>query len=75
MNIVSDLFAVVGAVITGFTGALADGLSAVAEMFYDPTPTTGGFTFLGTLLLISVGAGIVIWLINLVRSLVGKKIG
>lgn len=70
MQIISAIFTSVGNAITSFSTALGSGLTAVTSMFYD---ATDGLTFLGVLLTIAMGVGIVYWGFRLVKSLIKHR--
>lgn len=69
MEIVSKVFEVVAAVINNFTTALASAVGSVTQIFYD---AESGFSFVGVLLLIAVGVGIVYWAFRLIYNLVRR---
>lgn len=70
MGIVTDVFEVVGQALTEFVGALGDGITSVTALFYN---TESGFTFLGVLLLISAGIGLVYFIVRLIMRLVARS--
>lgn len=70
MTIVSELWAVVAAVVEGMIGALVSALSSLTEVFYKTGETDAGFTFVGVLLLMGIGVGLVYFVFNFVRNLV-----
>ena len=70
MEVISAIFTSVGHAITSFSGALASGLTSITSMFYD---STNGLTFLGVLLTIAMGVGIVYWGFRLVKSLIKHR--
>lgn len=74
MQIVTDLFAVIGGAISNFATSLASAITSVTGMFYTPGTDggAGSFTFLGVLLLVTIGIGIVYWSFRLIKSLVHK---
>jgi hypothetical protein len=65
-NWVTQSFGVIGEAITAFGGTLVDAVPVVQSLFHDGT----NITFLGTLMLVSVGVGIVYWAFGLVRSFI-----
>lgn len=66
---VAHIFEVIASAITQFLSALTSSVTGITSLFYD---STNGMTFLGTLLLIAVGVGIVYWAFNLIMSLVRR---
>ena len=72
MNLITDMFEVVVDAITAFVSALGDALSSITSLFY---VAETGFTFLGILLLIAVGVGLVYWAFRLIRGLVSQRRG
>ena len=71
---ISSMFEVVGQAITAFTTSLASAFSGITQIFYTEgtAGAAGSFTFLGTLLLIAVGVGIVYLAYNVIRALVRR---
>ena len=72
---IATIFEEIAAAITAMLSALTSAISGVTELFYvapSGTETTGHMTFLGVLLLIAVGVGIVYWAFNLIRGLVRR---
>lgn len=71
---VSTLFETITQAITSMVNALTSAIGGVTSLFYveasgaDPAH----ITFLGVLLLIAVGVGIVYWAFNLIRGLVRR---
>lgn len=75
MDYVSVIFEVIASAITNFTSALTSAVSGVTSLFYvEPsgTETSGHMTFLGVLLLIAAGIGIVYWCVRLIKGLVQR---
>lgn len=72
MNIISDIFTSVGQAITGFSTALASSVSSVTSMFYT-TGENGGLTFLGVLLCVAMGVGLVYWAFRVIRGLIRNR--
>lgn len=66
---VAQIFQEIAAAITAMISAVTSAISGVTSLFYDPT---NGMTFLGVLLLIGVGAGLVFWAVNLIRGLIKR---
>lgn len=76
MDIISLIFSAVGEAITGFSGALASSVTSVTSMFYTApsgSATTGSLTFLGVLLCVALGIGLVYWAFRVIRSLVRNR--
>lgn len=67
-NIVA-LFDDLGATITEIGQALASAFSTVSSIFYDPTPTTGGLTLVGYLLIAALAVGFIKLALNLIVRL------
>lgn len=67
---VADIFAEISAAITQMLTCLTSSITGVTALFYDST--AGNMTFLGVLLLIAVGVGIVYWAFNLIKGLVRR---
>ena len=68
---ITDIFGVITQAITSFGQALSSAVTAITGMFYTaPTgsATSGEFTFLGYLMLISAGVAIVYWAFYLIRG-------
>lgn len=66
----SNILQAFGSAITAVIGWITSSISSVVGLFYDTTASTPTFTFLGTLLLIGFGVGMVWALIRFVRGLV-----
>lgn len=69
---VTDIFGVIADTITQFVNSLVSGVNGLIPLIYTaPTgsQTSGEFTFVGTMLLIAVGMGIVYWIFRLLRGL------
>lgn len=62
----------IGSMFTAVTGWITTSISSVSQVFYDTTATTPQFTFVGTLLLVAFGLGLVWVAINFVKSLVKR---
>lgn len=69
---VEQIFSTIGDAIVGLGGALGEGITEVAKLFWTPGTgnDAGSFTFLGILLLVATGAGLVYFVIRLIMSLV-----
>lgn len=66
---VAQIFQEIAAAITAMISALTSAITGVTSLFYD---NEKGMTFLGVLLLIAVGVGIVYWAFNLIKGLVRR---
>ena len=66
---VTDIFAVIGQVISNFVASLISAVNGLIPLIYDTSGTTPQFTFVGTMLLIAVGMGLVYWVFRLLRGL------
>lgn len=68
---VADIFKIVGDAVTAFISVVASGITSIVSIFYTPAAgeTPGGFTFIGTLLLIGAGVGLVYWVFYLIMKL------
>lgn len=63
---VSQVFEVITGAVTSFVGSITAGVNGLIPLVYD---ATNGFTFVGTMLLIAIGVGIVYWCFRLIRGL------
>jgi len=75
MDIVQVIFEVIGQAVTSFTSTLSSAVSGITSMFYVPAgsgETSGHMTFLGVLLLVAAGVGIVYWCFRLIKGLVRR---
>lgn len=70
---IAEIFETIGDAITAFASSLSSAVTSVASMFYT-SGENGGLTFLGTLLLIAVGVGVVYWVFRLIRGLIGRRV-
>lgn len=71
MSVITDLLQIVGEWITGVFGWITDAFTGVLEIFYD-TADGGGFTVLGSLLLLGLASGLVFFALKYIRSLIAK---
>ena len=73
---ISTIFETVTQAIQGFAGSLTSAVTQIANLFYTPASgeNPGSMTFLGTLVLIGVGVGIVYWVFRLIRGLIGQRV-
>lgn len=78
-----NMSGVVGAIIDtlveiagGFGQVLAAVFQGISGIFVEPATTAGGeptLSFVGTLLLISVGSSLLFWGFNFIKNLISKK--
>ena len=68
---VAQIFKVVGDAVTAFISVMANGITSIVSIFYTAGSgeTPGSFTFIGTLLLIGAGVGLVYWVFYLIMKL------
>lgn len=71
-NVIGDIFSAVGNAVTSFSTALASGVTSVTSIFYT-TGENGGLTFLGVLLCVAMGIGLVYWAFRLIRGLIRQR--
>lgn len=64
---VSTIFGVIGEAVSNFVATLISAVSGLVPIVYDST--NSNMTFVGTLLLIAVGMGIVYWVFRMIRGL------
>lgn len=72
---VSDIFETIGSAISGVLDNMGSVFSNITSLFYTPAgtgETSGHFTFLGILLLITAGVALVYWAFRLIRGLLGR---
>lgn len=72
MPSIQDLFAQVTAAINAFIGSLGDAFTQVTALFWDSTASTPGPTFLGLLVLIGVGVGLVYAAYRVIKGLLHR---
>lgn len=74
MDLITAMFEVIASAITNFITALTSAISGVTSLFYvEPVgENPGHMTFLGVLLLVAAGLGIVYWAFRLIRGLVRR---
>lgn len=67
---VADLFTEILAVVTNLCNTLAAAISSVSDMIYVPASgdVAAHLSFLGVLLIMTVGFGIVFWVFRLIRG-------
>lgn len=65
---ISNIFQSIGEAVKSFIGVITDALSSITPIFWTAgtSDTAGSFTFLGSLLLIGAGVGLVYWVIYLI---------
>lgn len=66
---VQTIFETITNAITEFVGSLGAAVGGIVELFYKTTEGGGELTFLGTLMLILAGIGIVYGVFRLIRAL------
>lgn len=64
---VGSIFETLGDVIAGYVGAISEMFSSLIAIFYVEQT---GLTLIGTLLLLAVGIGVVVWGFNMVVNLI-----
>lgn len=67
---IQAIFDGIGSAVTSFTTTLGNALSGVVDIFYN---STDGLTPVGSLLLISVGIGLVYFAYRVIRNLVKTR--
>lgn len=72
MSVITDIFNAVSQAITSFASALASSVTSVTSMFYT-TGENAGLTFLGVLLCVAMGVGVVYWAFRLIRGLIRNR--
>lgn len=71
MEIITAIFNSVGTAITSFSGSLSSAVSSITAMFWNAEG--GTLTFLGVLLTIAMGVGVVYWGFKLIKSLIKNR--
>lgn len=73
---ISTIFETITQAISAFAGSLTSAVTSVAALFYTPGAegAAGQMTFLGTLVLIGVGVGVVYWVFRLIRGLIAQRV-
>lgn len=66
---VNNIFDVIASAVSEFAETLVSGVSSLTQLVYDTSGTTPQLTFVGTMLLIAVGMGIVYWIFRLIRGI------
>lgn len=64
-----NLFVDLSEMVADIGGALIDAFTSVSNIFYDPTPTTGGITLVGYLLIAALAIGFIKLALNLIVRL------
>lgn len=64
---VGSIFEALGDVISGYVGSISSMFSSLIAIFYVEDT---GLTLIGTLLLLAVGIGVVIWGFNMIVNLI-----
>lgn len=67
---VAEIFSVIGDAISGLITDLSTAVTSITGLFYTAGSNGGAgtFTFLGILLLIGAGAGLVFWVVYLIKN-------
>ena len=68
----TTILAAIKSMIEAVTEWIVSSFASVSEIFYDTSGTTPQFTFVGVLLLVAFGLGLVWVLINFIKSLVKR---
>lgn len=68
----ANILSAIQSMIQAVTGWIVSTFTSVSEIFYDTSGTTPQFTFVGVLLLVAFGLGLVWVLINFIKSLVKR---
>ena len=71
MDIITIIFNSVGSAITAFSGSLSSAVTSITAMFYNAEG--GALTFLGVLLTIAMGTGLVYWGFKLIKGLIKHR--
>ena len=71
---IEAIMTTLSSVVESFGGVLGKVFTGITSIFYTPAAegTGGQLTFLGIILLISVGASLVYWGFKLIQSLISK---
>jgi len=74
MDVVQAIFEVIGQAVSSFVATLTSAINGITALFYTPGTNggVGSMTFLGVLLLIAAGVGIVYWCFRLIKGLVRR---
>lgn len=72
MAIVTDLFQVLGEILTGLLGMIVNATSGIIPIFYDASSTTGKFTIYGVFLLIGLGLFFVMFAWRVIQGFIRK---
>ena len=71
MEVITAIFNSVGTAITSFSGSLSSAVTSITAMFWNAEG--GTLTFLGVLLTIAMGVGVVYWGFKLIKSLIKNR--
>lgn len=64
-----DIFTGLDEIVGTIGSALVDSFTQVSKIFFDPTPTTGGITLVGYLLIAALAVGFIKLALNLIVRL------
>lgn len=72
---ITAIFTELSAIVSAFVTMLTSLFGSVVDIFYTPgtSGAAGSLTVIGTLALIGLGTGLVIWAFNFVRRLIRVK--
>lgn len=76
MGILNAIFDALNDIVGGFGQVLSSIFTSISEIFVTPATTTDGtatLSFIGILLLISVGSSLLFWGFNFVKNLISKS--
>ena len=68
-SMVQQIFQVIADAVTSFANALSSAVTSITSLFYNQT---SGMTFLGVLLLIGAGVGLIYFVVRWISSLVRR---
>ena len=76
MGILTAIFNTLSEIVGGFGKVLASIFTSISDIFVTPATTADGeatLSFIGILLLISVGSSLLFWGFNFVKNLISKS--
>lgn len=71
----TDLFAQITAGVTGFISSLGQAFESVVELFWVTSGDSTGPTFLGMLILLGIGAGLIYLAFRIIRGTIARLRG